>query len=96
MSTVLRSKIFHGFRNHAAPSIVRIGSSKVTCQFAQTKQGETPMKSLVSRAMYHPFIALSMFYLTDLMFRADYSPSGALLVLAAKTMSRLLRLLNKG
>jgi hypothetical protein len=52
------------------------------------------MKSLISRAIYHPCIALSMFYLTDLMCNVDYSPSGALLALAAKTMSRLLRLLN--
>jgi hypothetical protein len=52
------------------------------------------MKSLICRAIYHPSIALSMFYLTDLMCNVDYSPSAALLVLAAKTMSRLSRLLN--
>jgi hypothetical protein len=54
------------------------------------------MKSLISRAICHPFIALSMVYLTDLMCRVDGSPAGALLVLAAKTTSRLVRLLNKG
>ena len=54
------------------------------------------MKSLISRAMYHPFIALSTFYLTDMMYNVDYSLSGALLLLAAKSMSRLLSLLNKG
>ncbi|MFL9912817.1 hypothetical protein PQR75_44155 [Paraburkholderia fungorum] len=60
------------------------------------KLREMPMKSLISRAMYHPLIALSMFYLTDLMHHADYSVSGALLVLAAKSMSRVVSLFNKG
>jgi len=64
--------------------------------FAQTKQREMPMKRLISRAMYHPLIALSMFYLTDLMHHVDYSPAGALLVLAAKSMSRIVSLFNKG
>jgi hypothetical protein len=54
-----------------------------------------PMKQLINRAMYHPLIALSMFNLADLMCRGDYGLSGALLVLAAKSMSRLLRLVNK-
>ena len=44
----------------------------------------------------HPLIALSIFYLIDLMHNADYSPAGALLVLAAKSMCRVVRLLNKG
>jgi hypothetical protein len=60
------------------------------------KQGEKPMKSLISRAICHPFIALTMFHLADLMCNVDCSPSGALLVLAAKTMSRLLKLRNSG
>jgi hypothetical protein len=68
----------------------------MTRQFAQKRQGETPMKSLISRAICHPFIALSMLYLTDLMCRVDCQPSGALLVLVAKTTSRFLRLLNRG
>ncbi|MFL9931087.1 hypothetical protein P0D88_17890 [Paraburkholderia sp. RL18-103-BIB-C] len=54
------------------------------------------MKRLISHAMYHPLIALSMFYLTDLMYNVDYNVSGALLVLAAKSMSRILSLFNKG
>jgi hypothetical protein len=54
------------------------------------------MKSLISRAIYHPLIALPMFYLTDLMCRVDCQPSGALLVLVAKTTSRFVRLLNRG
>jgi hypothetical protein len=61
-----------------------------------TKQREMPMKRLISRAMYHPLIALSMFYLTDLMHNVDYSPAGAVLVLAAKSMSHVVRLFNKG
>jgi hypothetical protein len=55
-----------------------------------------PMKRLISLAMYHPLIALSMFYLIDLMFNVDYSVSGALLALAAKSMSRVVSLFNKG
>lgn len=54
------------------------------------------MKSLINRAMCHPIFALSMFYLLDLMHNVDYSPAGALLVVAAKSMSRVVRLLNKG
>jgi hypothetical protein len=53
------------------------------------------MKSLLSRAIYYPSIALLMFCLTSLMCSVDYSPSSALLALTAKTLSRLLRLLNK-
>jgi hypothetical protein len=51
------------------------------------------MKSLISRVMYHPFIARSSFYLTDLMCNVDYSLSGALLLLVSESMSRLLSLL---
>ncbi|CAB3647416.1 hypothetical protein LMG24238_00866 [Paraburkholderia sediminicola] len=54
------------------------------------------MKRLINRAMYHPLVALSMFSLIDLMFNVDYSVSGALLVLAAKSMSRVVSLFNKG
>ena len=54
------------------------------------------MKRLISRAMYHPLIALFMFYLTDLMYHVDYNVSSALLVLAAKSMSRVLSVFNKG
>lgn len=54
------------------------------------------MKRLISLAMYHPFIALSTFYLTSLMCSVDYSLSGALLTVAAKTTSRLLTLISKG
>ncbi|WP_162842065.1 hypothetical protein [Paraburkholderia monticola] len=54
------------------------------------------MKRLISRAMYHPIIALSIFYLADVMHHVDYSVSGALLVLAAKTLSRVSSLFNKG
>jgi hypothetical protein len=54
------------------------------------------MKSLISRAMYHPLIALSMFYLIDLMHNVDYSLAGALLVLAARSISPIVRLINTG
>jgi hypothetical protein len=54
------------------------------------------MKRQISRAMYHPLIALSMFYLIDLLHIVDYSPTGALLVLAAKSISRVVSLFNKG
>ncbi|NUY29433.1 hypothetical protein F0160_02730 [Paraburkholderia sp. JPY303] len=67
-----------------------------TDRFARTQQREIPMKSLISRAIYHPFIALSVFYLVDVMHHVDYSVGGALLVLATKTVSRVLSLFNKG
>lgn len=54
------------------------------------------MKYLISRAMYHPIIALSVFYLAEVMHHVDYSVFGALLVLAAKTTSRVLSTFNKG
>jgi len=54
------------------------------------------MKHLLSRAMYHPLIALSMFYLIDLLHNVDYSLAGALLVLAARSISRVVGLFNKG
>lgn len=53
------------------------------------------MKRLISRATRYPLIALSMFYLIDLLHNVDYSASGALLVLAAKSMSRVVSLFNK-
>jgi hypothetical protein len=54
------------------------------------------MKRLLSHAIYHPLIALSLFYLTDLMHNVDYSLAGALLTLVAKSTSRLLSLFSKG
>lgn len=54
------------------------------------------MKRLISNALYHPVIALSMLYLADLMHHVDYSLSGALLVLAARSTSRLMGLFTKG
>jgi hypothetical protein len=53
-----------------------------------------PMKRLISRAMYHPLLALSTFYFIDLMHNVDYSVAGALLVLAAKCMSRVAALIH--
>lgn len=54
------------------------------------------MKRLINSAMFHPLIALFMFRVADLMYNVDYSPSGALLVLAAKSVSRFLSVFNKG
>lgn len=54
------------------------------------------MKRLLSRAMYYPVIGLSMLYVTELMYNVDYSLGGALFVLAAKSMSRVMSLFNKG
>jgi hypothetical protein len=78
-----------------ASKLAQIGSRTVAYRFVQTKPREMSMKSLISRAMYHPLIALSMFYLTELMRNVDYSPAGAMLVLAAKSMSRVVNLFNK-
>jgi len=79
-----------------ASRLAQIGSRTVAYRFVQTKPREMSMKSLISRAMYHPLIALSMFYLTDLLQNGDYSLGGALLVLAAKSMSRVVSFFNKG
>jgi hypothetical protein len=53
------------------------------------------MKRLITRAMRQPFVVLCLFQVMDLMHNVDYSPSGALLVLAAKSMSRVVSLFNK-
>jgi hypothetical protein len=76
--------------------LAQISSRTATYRFGQTKQREMPMKHLLSRAMYHPLIALSMFYLIDLLHNVDYSLAGALLVLAARSISRVVGLFNKG
>lgn len=54
------------------------------------------MKSLITRALYHPLVALSVFHLTDAMHNVDASPAGVLLALLAKLMSRALSVFNKG
>ncbi|MEX3947858.1 hypothetical protein AB4Y40_08900 [Paraburkholderia sp. EG287B] len=53
------------------------------------------MKRLISRAMYHPIIALSVFYLAEVMHHVDNSVFGALPVLAAKTTSRVLSAISR-
>jgi hypothetical protein len=53
------------------------------------------MKSLLSRVMYHPLVAVSALCLIELMHNVDYSVAGALLVLAAKSMSRVLSLFHR-
>ena len=54
------------------------------------------MKRLISHVMYHPLTALFTFYLVELMHHVDYSIAGALLVLAARSMSRMVGLFSKG
>lgn len=54
------------------------------------------MKRLINRAMYHPIIALSIFYLAEVMHHVDYSIAGALLVMTGRTVARVLSLFNKG
>ncbi len=53
------------------------------------------MKCLISRVIHHPMVALSVFYVADVMHHVDYSVSGALLVLTAKTVSRIFSVLNR-
>lgn len=53
------------------------------------------MKDLISRAIYHPIVALPMFYLTDLMCSVDCSLVGAFLVLASAITFRLALLLSR-
>jgi hypothetical protein len=67
----------------------------VTCRLVQPSYREKSMEDLISRAIYHPLVALPTFYLTDLMCNVDYSLFGALLVLAAGSTSRLVRLSSR-
>ena len=41
------------------------------------------MESLINRAIYHPLVALPLFYLTDLMCNLDSSLAAAALVMAS-------------
>ncbi|WP_199272154.1 hypothetical protein [Paraburkholderia acidiphila] len=54
------------------------------------------MKCLINRVMYHPMVALSVFYLADVMHHVDYSVFGALLLLCVRTVSRIFSGFNKG
>lgn len=54
------------------------------------------MKCLISRVMYHPMVALSVFYLADVMHHVDYSVFGAFLVLSVRTVSRIFSAFNRG
>lgn len=47
------------------------------------------MKRLIARAMCQPFVVVPSLYLVDLTHKVDYSVAGALLVLAAKSISRV-------
>jgi hypothetical protein len=67
----------------------------VTCRLLQPRYCEKPMEDLISRAIYHPLVALPTFYLTDLMCNVDYSLVGALLVLAFGSTFRLARLSSR-
>jgi hypothetical protein len=53
------------------------------------------MENLISRAIYHPLVALPTFYLTNLMCNVDYSLVGALFVLAAGSTFQLVRLSSR-
>jgi hypothetical protein len=53
------------------------------------------MEDLISRAIYHPLVALPTFYLTDLMCNVDYSLVGALLVLVSASTLPLARLSSR-
>jgi len=50
------------------------------------------MKRLITRAICHPLFVLSTLYLIELMHNVDYSVVSALLVVAARTMSRMVAL----
>lgn len=52
------------------------------------------MEDLINRAIYHPFVALPMFYLTDLMCDVDCSLAVAALVIASTFVFRLSRILE--
>ena len=52
------------------------------------------MEFLINRAIYHPLVALPMFYLTDLMCNLDCSLAAAALVMASTFAFRLSRILE--
>ncbi|MFL9937292.1 hypothetical protein P0D88_52315 [Paraburkholderia sp. RL18-103-BIB-C] len=52
------------------------------------------MESLINRAIYHPLVALPMFYLTDLMCNLDCSLAVATLVMASTFACHLSRILK--
>jgi hypothetical protein len=53
------------------------------------------MESLINRAIYHPSVALPVFYLTDLMCNLDSSLAAALLIMVSSLALRLARMLEK-
>ncbi|HEY2607618.1 MAG TPA: hypothetical protein VGJ10_16770 [Paraburkholderia sp.] len=48
------------------------------------------MEDLITRALYHPLIALPTFYLTDVMYRVDNSVIAALLVMSLGAVMHLM------
>ncbi|SAL24497.1 hypothetical protein AWB70_01333 [Caballeronia cordobensis] len=52
------------------------------------------MKRLTAQVMYHPLVALSSLYLTELMSRPDLGLSGTLFMLATRSISRIVTALR--
>ena len=52
------------------------------------------MKRLTAQVIFHPFVALSTLYLTELLSRSDFGLSGTLFVLATKSLSRIVNALR--
>ena len=52
------------------------------------------MESLINRAIYHPLVALPMFYLTDLMCNLDCNLAAAALVTVSTFAFHLSRILK--
>ncbi|WP_321800978.1 hypothetical protein [Caballeronia sp. J97] len=53
------------------------------------------MKRLTAQVICHPLVALAAFYATDLLTRSDAGLSGAMFVLAARSISKFVQALRK-
>ncbi|SAK51026.1 hypothetical protein AWB77_01285 [Caballeronia fortuita] len=53
------------------------------------------MKRLIAQVLCHPFVALAALHMTDLMLRSDSGVAGALFVLTARSVSKLVDALRR-
>ncbi|WP_157696079.1 hypothetical protein [Caballeronia temeraria] len=59
-----------------------------SCPIPSGFRGETQMKRLTTQVMCHPLVALAALYVTDLLMRSDSGLSGAIFVVAARSISK--------
>jgi|GEM_PF-2870860 hypothetical protein len=54
------------------------------------------MKRLTAQVMCHPLVAIAALFAADLLMRSDSGLSGAMYVVAAKSVSRLFNAMRRG